>query len=140
MPLCAPLTEDVHVDVCVVGAGIAGLTTAYLLAGAGKSVVLLDDGPIGGGMTQKTSALGTLNYYASAAETFPWVDERSGSFGRTRVTREPVGVVAAVVAWNVPLFLAANKLGPALLAGCSVVLKPAPEAPLTINMVAEMFA
>ncbi|MBH0121445.1 aldehyde dehydrogenase [Rhodococcus sp. NPDC003382] len=91
-------------------------------------------------MMQMTSALGTLNYYASAAETFPWVDERSGSFGRTRVTREPVGVVAAVVAWNVPLFLAANKLGPALLAGCSVVLKPAPEAPLTINMVAEIFA
>jgi glycine/D-amino acid oxidase-like deaminating enzyme/nitrite reductase/ring-hydroxylating ferredoxin subunit len=54
--LCAPLAEDVHVDVCVVGAGIAGLTTAYLLARAGKSVVVLDDGPIGGGMTQMTSA------------------------------------------------------------------------------------
>jgi glycine/D-amino acid oxidase-like deaminating enzyme len=54
--LCAPLGEDVHVDVCVVGAGIAGLTTAYLLARAGKSVVVLDDGPIGGGMTQMTSA------------------------------------------------------------------------------------
>ena len=91
-------------------------------------------------MMQMTSALGTLNYYAGAADSFPWVDERSGSFGRTRVTREGVGVVGAVIAWNVPLFLVANKLGPALLAGCSVVLKPAPEAPLTINMVAEIFA
>jgi glycine/D-amino acid oxidase-like deaminating enzyme/nitrite reductase/ring-hydroxylating ferredoxin subunit len=54
-PLCAPLAEDVHVQVCVVGAGIAGMTTAYLLARAGKSVALLDDGPIGGGMTQMTS-------------------------------------------------------------------------------------
>src|ERR671915_2156850 len=54
-PLCAPLAEDVHVNVCVVGAGIAGLTTAYLLAKAGRSVALLDDGPLGGGMTQMTS-------------------------------------------------------------------------------------
>ena len=56
MPLCAPLSEDVHVQVCVVGAGIAGLTTAYLLARAGRSVALLDDGPLAGGMTQRTSA------------------------------------------------------------------------------------
>src|SRR5687767_3511780 len=55
-PLCAPLAEDVHVQVCVVGAGIAGMTTAYLLAKAGRSVAVLDDGPIGGGMTQMTSA------------------------------------------------------------------------------------
>jgi glycine/D-amino acid oxidase-like deaminating enzyme/nitrite reductase/ring-hydroxylating ferredoxin subunit len=55
-PLCAPLATDVHVEVCVVGAGIAGMTTGYLLARAGKSVVVLDDGPIGGGMTQMTSA------------------------------------------------------------------------------------
>ena len=55
-PLCAPLAENVHVQVCVVGGGIAGLTTAYLLAKAGRSVALLDDGPLGGGMTQMTSA------------------------------------------------------------------------------------
>src|SRR6185436_14044174 len=42
-PLCAPLAADVHVEVCVVGAGIAGMTTAYLLAKAGRSVALLDD-------------------------------------------------------------------------------------------------
>jgi len=43
-------------DVCVIGAGIAGITTAYCLAREGKSVVVLDDGPIGGGETQRTTA------------------------------------------------------------------------------------
>lgn len=50
------LTEDSHATVCVVGAGIAGMTTAYLLAREGKSVIVLDDGPIGGGMTGRTTA------------------------------------------------------------------------------------
>ena len=45
-----------------------------------------------------------------------------------------------MVAWNVPLFLAVNKLGPALLAGCTVVLKPAAETPLSTNALAEVFA
>ncbi len=55
VPSYAPLSEDLTVDACVVGAGIAGLTTAYLLARAGKLVAVLDDGPIGGGMTGMTS-------------------------------------------------------------------------------------
>ena len=50
------VTEDVRTDVCVVGAGIAGMTTAYLLARAGKAVVVLDDGPIAGGQTERTTA------------------------------------------------------------------------------------
>jgi glycine/D-amino acid oxidase-like deaminating enzyme/nitrite reductase/ring-hydroxylating ferredoxin subunit len=50
------LAEDLHVDVCVVGAGIAGMTTAYLLAQEGKRVVVLDDGVIGGGETCRTTA------------------------------------------------------------------------------------
>lgn len=50
------LPSNVEADVCVVGAGIAGLTTAYLLACEGRSVVLLDDGPIGGGETGRTTA------------------------------------------------------------------------------------
>jgi glycine/D-amino acid oxidase-like deaminating enzyme/nitrite reductase/ring-hydroxylating ferredoxin subunit len=50
------LTTDLHADVCVIGAGIAGLTTAYLLAREGKSVVVLDDGPIAGGQTRRTTA------------------------------------------------------------------------------------
>lgn len=56
MPKGNPLTQDTRVDVCVIGAGIAGLSTAYLLAQAGKSVAVLDDGPIGAGQTQRTTA------------------------------------------------------------------------------------
>src|SRR5436305_9680409 len=56
VPSYPALTEDTEADVCIVGAGIAGMTTAYLLAREGKSVVILDDGPIGGGMTGRTTA------------------------------------------------------------------------------------
>jgi glycine/D-amino acid oxidase-like deaminating enzyme/nitrite reductase/ring-hydroxylating ferredoxin subunit len=51
-----PLTADAEADVCVVGAGIAGMTTAYLLAREGQRVVVLDDGPVGGGETGRTTA------------------------------------------------------------------------------------
>ncbi len=56
VPSEQPLDKDLTANVCVVGAGIAGLTTAYLLARAGRAVVVLDDGPIGGGMTARTTA------------------------------------------------------------------------------------
>ncbi|MGQ4619202.1 aldehyde dehydrogenase family protein [Nocardia sp. R7R-8] len=83
-------------------------------------------------------AVAALDAYAALAESFPWSQTRVGGFGTTRVTREPRGVVAAVTAWNVPLFLAVNKLAPALLAGCTMVLKPAPLTPLTANLVADI--
>ena len=88
---------------------------------------------------QKIMSLATLNYYANLANEFAWEETRNGAFGQTKVYREPVGVGGAVVAWNVPLFLAVNKLAPALLAGCTVVLKPAPETPLNANMLADIF-
>jgi glycine/D-amino acid oxidase-like deaminating enzyme/nitrite reductase/ring-hydroxylating ferredoxin subunit len=50
------LASDANTNVCIVGAGIAGMTTAYLLVREGKSVIVLDDGPIGGGMTARTTA------------------------------------------------------------------------------------
>jgi len=56
IPSHGALSADASVDVCIVGAGIAGMTTAYLLAREGKQVVVLDDGPIGGGMTGRTTA------------------------------------------------------------------------------------
>ena len=55
-PRFSPLDGHTRADVCVVGAGIAGLTTAYLLMREGRSVVVLDDGPIGGGETGRTTA------------------------------------------------------------------------------------
>ncbi|QKV95224.1 aldehyde dehydrogenase [Streptomyces sp. NA02950] len=65
-------------------------------------------------------------------------ERRDGCLGPLLVRREPVGVVAAVVPWNVPQFVAAAKLAPALLAGCTVVLKPSPETPLDSYVLAEI--
>ncbi|MEV4240322.1 MULTISPECIES: aldehyde dehydrogenase [unclassified Nocardia] len=84
-------------------------------------------------------AVAALDAYAGLAESFPWNETRTGLFGTARVSREPRGVVAAVTAWNVPLFLAVNKIAPALLAGCTMVLKPAPLTPLTANKIGEIF-
>ena len=56
LPSFASLGRNERADVCIVGAGIAGLTTAYLLSREGKSVVVLDDGPIVSGETERTTA------------------------------------------------------------------------------------
>ena len=55
-PALESLDGNQTCDVCVIGAGIAGLTTAYLLSGSGKSVIVLDDGSVGGGETCRTTA------------------------------------------------------------------------------------
>ncbi len=87
------------------------------------------------------SSLGALNFFAGpAVNEVSWEEIRTGAYGQTIVRREPIGVVGAIVAWNVPLFLAVNKLGPALLAGCTVVLKPAAETPFSANLLAQAFA
>ncbi|MCK0439514.1 aldehyde dehydrogenase [Gordonia alkaliphila] len=88
---------------------------------------------------QQLAGTGVLAGYADAAEAYEWEEKRTGLFGETLVVREPVGVVGAIIAWNVPLFLLCNKFGPALAAGCSVVLKPAPETPINANVLAELF-
>jgi aldehyde dehydrogenase (NAD+) len=91
-------------------------------------------------MMMYTPASAVLSVYNDLAATFPWEEKRDGMFGRSVVRREPVGVVAAVIPWNVPLFIAVNKLAPALLAGCCVILKPAPETPMDALMLAGLFA
>ncbi|MFF5263088.1 aldehyde dehydrogenase [Actinomadura viridis] len=78
-----------------------------------------------------------LQYYADLAATFTWDEERPGMLGPVTVTREPVGVVAAIYPWNVPQFTLMLKLAPALIAGCTVVAKPSPEAPLDAYLLAE---
>lgn len=74
---------------------------------------------------------GALASYAALADTFPFEEEcpptGGGKFGL--LVREPVGVVGAIIPWNAPVALICHKIGPALLAGCTVVLKSAPEAP-----------
>jgi aldehyde dehydrogenase (NAD+) len=81
-----------------------------------------------------------LDWHADQAETFPWEDERRGVRGPILVRRRPVGVVGAIVPWNYPLGLSFPKLAPALLTGCTVVLKPPEETPLFGGLLAEVFA
>ncbi|MFC0453161.1 aldehyde dehydrogenase [Rhodococcus jostii] len=75
---------------------------------------------------------------AQIARSFPFEERRDGLKNPVLIRREPVGVVAAVVPWNVPEFVTSLKLGPALAAGCAVVLKPSPETPLDANLLAEV--
>ncbi len=87
-----------------------------------------------------SSTVETLRYYAGwcdkfGGETVP-VD---GNF-LTYIRHEPIGVVGAIVPWNFPLNLAGWKFAPALAAGCTVVLKPASETPLTALLMGEIFA
>jgi aldehyde dehydrogenase (NAD+) len=81
----------------------------------------------------------TFNFYAGLADTFAWEEPATptlgGEFGL--IVREPVGVVGAIIPWNVPIGLMANKVAPALIAGCTVVLKSSPEAPGEGYLVAE---
>ena len=79
-------------------------------------------------------------FYADLAETYPF-EERAqptggGAFGL--IVREPVGVVGAIIPWNAPMSLIAYKIAPALLAGCTVVLKASPEAPGAAYLMAEV--
>jgi acyl-CoA reductase-like NAD-dependent aldehyde dehydrogenase len=89
-------------------------------------------------MGQVFSSTMVLDTYVRLAGEYQWVDERAGMMGNpVRVRRAPVGVVAGITPWNVPLFIAAMKLGPAMVAGCPIVLKPAPETPLDSFLLAE---
>jgi aldehyde dehydrogenase (NAD+) len=77
-----------------------------------------------------------LGYLASLLESYPWerdlgVAAPMGMKTRRRVRREPAGVVAAITPWNFPNQINLAKIGPALAAGCTVILKPAPDTPLT---------
>ncbi|AQZ69189.1 Aldehyde dehydrogenase [[Actinomadura] parvosata subsp. kistnae] len=91
-------------------------------------------------LAQAPQPLGMLQFYAELGRTFEQEEQRPGLFGPITVRREPVGVVAAVVPWNVPQFVTMTKVAPALLAGCTIVLKPAPETPLDAYLLAEWAA
>jgi aldehyde dehydrogenase (NAD+) len=80
-----------------------------------------------------------LNAFIQVGKETQWEEERAGVFGGpVIVRREPVGVVAAIVPWNVPQFVTMSKLAPALVAGCTMVLKPSPETPLDAILLAEL--
>jgi len=83
---------------------------------------------------------GVYEYYAGLADTFAFEEHHHPAGGGKigLLVREPVGVVAAIVPWNAPIITIAYKIAPALLAGCTVVLKAAPEAPGTAYIMAEI--
>lgn len=121
---------------------------ALIEANAGLLAELetVDNGmPLGFASINIGGAAGVLRYMAGwpSRITGETVDVKmpfpgSQFFGYT--TREPVGVVGAIVPWNVPLMMAMWKLAPALAAGCTVVLKPAEDASLTALALAGLIA
>jgi betaine-aldehyde dehydrogenase len=82
-----------------------------------------------------------LRFFAAAARDTHGSHAGEYMAGYTSIfRREPVGVVGQIAPWNYPLMMAVWKIGPALAAGCTVVLKPAPTTPLTTLMLAELSA
>ena len=91
--------------------------------------------------SQATLPMLLLGAFADIASSCAWEQRRPGRFGADIIVRkEPAGVVAAIVPWNMPQFLLVGKLAPALLAGCPIVIKPAPETPLDALLLAELVA
>ena len=90
-------------------------------------------------MAQVRLPLTMISAFCGLAANYQWQQDRPGLYGKDiRILKQPVGVVAAVVPWNMPQFLTVTKMVPALLAGCSVVLKPAPESALDAQLLAEL--
>src|SRR3970282_2247241 len=84
-------------------------------------------------------AVDNLRFFASAARDMHGSHAGEYLAGYTSIfRREPVGVVGQITPWNYPLMMAIWKIGPALAAGCTAVLKPAPTTPLTTLMLAEL--
>ena len=80
-----------------------------------------------------------VKYYAGLDAKRHLVEQVKSTDGRGAaiIAREPAGVIAAIAPWNAPLIILINKVIPALLAGCTVIMKPAPEAPLEAYIIAE---
>jgi len=92
-------------------------------------------------MAQVRLPLTMMSAFCGLAAHYEWQQDRPGLYGKNiRIRKQPVGVVAAVVPWNMPQFLTVAKVIPALLAGCSVVLKPAPESVLDAQLLADLVA
>ncbi|MGZ6780132.1 MAG: aldehyde dehydrogenase family protein [Mycobacterium sp.] len=113
---------------------LAALNTAEVGATAG-----LNAGP------QLDAPIEIVRYYADLLKTYPLTEdlgdtESHGMQHRRWVEKEAAGVVAAIIAYNYPTQLALAKLGPALAAGCTVVLKGAPDTPLITLALGELIA
>ncbi|MDG2305546.1 MAG: aldehyde dehydrogenase [Candidatus Binatia bacterium] len=81
----------------------------------------------------------TFRVHAGFAETFPWTEPHVSQDGkRSLLVREPVGVVGAIIPWNAPNSLVAQKTAAALISGCTVIVKGSPEAPSAPYLLAEI--
>jgi len=90
-------------------------------------------------LAQTPAAWMMLTSFIQTAKDHPWEEERSGVLGSPVIVRsEGVGVVGAIVPWNVPQFVTMSKLAPALLSGSTIVVKPSPETPLDAMVMAEI--
>jgi len=90
-------------------------------------------------MVQALSAAVVPGYFAQVAREFAFdLEPRTGLYGNpVHISRRPLGVVAAIVPWNVPLTIAMLKLGPVLAAGCTAVVKPDPQTALSAQILIE---
>jgi betaine-aldehyde dehydrogenase len=89
-------------------------------------------------MGQVLSSTMVIDGWADLTRTFPFEEVRPGALGPVLVRKEPVGVSAGIIPWNVPLFIVALKLGAALAAGSPMILKPSPETPLDAYILGEI--
>lgn len=102
------------------------------IADTGKPTATVADGEL-------PFALDNLRYFAGAARSVHGTGTGRFTRGYTSlIARDPVGVIGAITPWNFPLVMAIWKAGPALAAGCTVVLKPAPATPRTSLRLAEL--
>jgi len=116
---------------------------AQLIRDNGDELALLETldmgKPIGDSLTVDIpSAARCIEWYAEAIDKIYDEVAPTGPDALALVTREPMGVVGAIVPWNYPLLMAAWKIGPVLAAGNSLVLKPSEKSPLTAIRVAEL--
>lgn len=89
-------------------------------------------------LVQVDVAIRIFRYYAELGKNYSIEEERQGLDGPLILRREPVGVVAIIAPWNAPLVITSFSLPAALIAGCAVLLKPAPESPLHAQLLAKI--
>jgi betaine-aldehyde dehydrogenase len=79
-----------------------------------------------------------LDYFTNLTKGFEFEQVRQDMLGPSIVRKEPVGVVGGIIPWNVPLFITMLKLAPTIASGSTIVLKPAPETPISALALAEL--
>lgn len=85
-------------------------------------------------LVQTGLSVGDWDSYAGIIENYEW----ETPLGNSLIVKEPIGVVGCITPWNYPLYLIVCKVGPALAAGCTIVLKPASVTPLNALILAEV--